>query len=169
MRNQGFSLIEIIVAVGLFTVVAMLAVGSLFILTSAEKRVASVQSNQDNMRFAMELMSREIRTGDGAFYSDLCGASCFEAKIGTGETVRYTLGAGRIMRQIIGDPLAHAITGPEVSIEKLNFALRAANPYSDDIQAHVTIVLEGVAQKDTPNAVTLNLQTSVTPLRINAY
>lgn len=170
MHNKGFSLIEIIVAVGLFTVVAMLTVGSLFILTSAEKRVASVQANQDNIRFTMELMSREIRTGDGAFYSISpgCRPSCFSFELPTGEVVEYTLDSGRIFRQVnSGSP--YAITGSEVSIEILSFDLKAADPYGDDIQPHVTIALKGVAQKNTPNATTLNVQTSITPLLINVY
>lgn len=163
--TRGFSLIEIIVAVGVFTVVAMLTVGSLLILTAAEKRVASVQINQDNIRFAVDLMSREIRTSNGADYSDECGTSCLTVRLADGNLVTYSLVGTRLMRQVEGLE-AHAITGPDVSIEIFSVAVKSPD-YSDNVQAHVTFAIKGVAQKNTPNETDLYVQTSITPLALN--
>ena len=90
--SGGFTLIELIVAVGVFTVIATLAVGSLLVMIDAEEKVFNVQTNQDNVRFVLEAMGRSIRTGifyNKAFagYPNQCttgqhitppGTDCFE-------------------------------------------------------------------------------------------
>ena len=66
----GFTLLEMIVAVGVFAVLASLSVGSLLMLTGAQKKAASLQSIQDNLRFALEAMSKDIRFGDQYYCSN---------------------------------------------------------------------------------------------------
>lgn len=61
--KRGFSLIEMLVAVALFASVAIVAIGSVVILIQGQKKSFFVQTNQDNVRFAIEAISREIRTG----------------------------------------------------------------------------------------------------------
>lgn len=62
-EDKGFTLIELVVAVGIFALVATLSVSSLLVLTATETRVFAVQTAQDNLRYALETMAREIRTG----------------------------------------------------------------------------------------------------------
>src|SRR3989338_10090490 len=66
----GFTLLEMIVAVGVFAVLASLSVGSLLMLTGAQKKAATLQSIQDNLRFALEAMSKDARFGDQFYCSD---------------------------------------------------------------------------------------------------
>lgn len=60
---QAFTLVELIVSVGLFSLIATTAVGALLVLTSGEQKTHNVQTSQDNIRFAIESMAREIRAG----------------------------------------------------------------------------------------------------------
>ena len=63
-RSQaGFSLIEMIVSLGLFSVVATVAVGSFLVILAANKQLQTEQSVLTNLSFAIDGMSREIRTG----------------------------------------------------------------------------------------------------------
>ncbi len=61
--QKGFTLVEMIVALAVFTVVALIAVGALLKITSANKKSQTLKTTINNLNFALESMSREIRTG----------------------------------------------------------------------------------------------------------
>lgn len=61
--KRGFTLLELIVALGVFTIVVGTSTASLIILINAQRKTFFVQTNQDNIRFSLEVMAREIRTG----------------------------------------------------------------------------------------------------------
>lgn len=62
-KQQGFSLLELIVAVGIFSIAATVVVGSFLSLLTAQRRAAANQQAMDNIRFAMDAMAKEIRVG----------------------------------------------------------------------------------------------------------
>ena len=62
--NQlGFTLIEMIVSLGVFSVVVTTAVGAMLVLISTNQQLQSEQSVMTNLAFALDTMTREIRTG----------------------------------------------------------------------------------------------------------
>jgi len=183
--NRGFTLIEMLVALVIFSFVALLSVGSLLILTSSERRIATIQTSQDNVRFGIEAAAREIRTGINYQNSTTCaGASdCFEFLNADGNIVVYRrstnqvdcdsrqpAGQGcitRAVRMLPSDPLIyHSITGPDVSVDGLLFILHGGIP-TDTLQPRVTIVVNAVAGKATKNETEIFVQTSVSQLRLD--
>lgn len=58
-----------IVSLGIFAVVAVIAVGALLKITDANKKAQTLKSSINNINFAMESMSREIRMGSN-YYCD---------------------------------------------------------------------------------------------------
>ncbi len=66
-RSLGFTLIEMIVALAIFSVVAVVALGALMKIISANKKAQSLMSAMTNINFALESMSREMRVGSN-FY-----------------------------------------------------------------------------------------------------
>lgn len=70
MRNRGFSLLELIVAMGVFSIAAVVVVGSFISLLDAQRRAVANQTAMDNIRFAMDAMAKEIRTGSN--YANTC-------------------------------------------------------------------------------------------------
>ena len=62
--KKGFSLIEMIVAVGIFSVAALIGVTALLSLTVSQRKAIAIQSAYDNMRFGVEVISKDLRTGD---------------------------------------------------------------------------------------------------------
>ncbi len=62
-RQQGFTLIEMIVSLGVFSVVVLAAVGALLILVATSRQLQGEQSVMTNLSFALDSMTREIRTG----------------------------------------------------------------------------------------------------------
>jgi prepilin-type N-terminal cleavage/methylation domain-containing protein len=61
--QAGFTLIEMIVSLALFSVVVTVAVGALLMLVGANDELQGEQSIMTNLSFALDSMSREIRTG----------------------------------------------------------------------------------------------------------
>ncbi len=62
-HNQGFSLIEMIVALGIFSIVVTTAVGSLIVVINNNQKLQAEQSAMTNLAFALDSMTREIRMG----------------------------------------------------------------------------------------------------------
>ena len=78
MKSKGFTLIEIIVSLGIFSIVAVIAIGALVRVTSANRQAQAIQSGINNISFIMDSMSRELRTGKTytcAYGSDLLNLS----------------------------------------------------------------------------------------------
>ncbi|MBU6427196.1 type II secretion system GspH family protein [Patescibacteria group bacterium] len=69
-KISGFTLIEMIVALGLFSVVAVIALGSLVKIISANQKAQALQATFTNLNFALESMSRELRMGT-VYHCDL--------------------------------------------------------------------------------------------------
>lgn len=59
----GFSLVEMIVSLALFSIVVTVAVGALLSLIATNQQLQAEQSVMTNLSFALDSMTREIRTG----------------------------------------------------------------------------------------------------------
>jgi prepilin-type N-terminal cleavage/methylation domain-containing protein len=70
MNNRGFTLVEMIVSLAIFSVVAVIAIGALLKVIDANKKAQSIQSSVTNLNFAMESMSRDLRTGTNYYCSN---------------------------------------------------------------------------------------------------
>src|SRR3954471_17274640 len=64
-QPQGFTLVEMIVSVAIFMFVMVIAIGSLVSIIGADRKAQSIQSVADNLQFALDDMSRSVRTGIG--------------------------------------------------------------------------------------------------------
>lgn len=60
---RGFTLIEVIVALGIFSTVTLIAINIFVTVTGVQKRVASTQKVQEDVRYIVEAMAQQIRLG----------------------------------------------------------------------------------------------------------
>lgn len=60
---RGFTLIELMVSVTIFIIVMVISLGSLLSISSAERKAEAFKSVMNNLSFALESMSRTVRTG----------------------------------------------------------------------------------------------------------
>ena len=67
VTQSGFTLVEMIVSLALFSVVITIAVGALLVLIASNERFQEEQSVMTNLSFAIDSMTREIRTGVNYF------------------------------------------------------------------------------------------------------
>lgn len=63
-HKRGFTLIEMLVALALFTMVITACLGSLLVLVDVNSQAQAVQRNINSIAFALDVMTRDIRTGD---------------------------------------------------------------------------------------------------------
>ena len=61
--KRGFTLIEVLVSVALFTVVMVIALGALLAISSSDRKAESLKSVINNLNFSIDSMSRAVRTG----------------------------------------------------------------------------------------------------------
>ncbi len=148
--DKGFTLIEIIVAVGLFTVVMTLASGAYLIMISANRQAQSVATGINNLSFALETMTRNIRTGTD-YGCPTGGIDCpgggdsFQFRNENGILVTYSRSSLLSAIQEVKGAAVRTLTDPSVNISSLMFyvsgtATRASGEYW---QPRVTIIVSG--------------------------
>jgi len=62
--KRGFTLVEVLVASAIITVVMIVAIGSIITMQDANRKAQAVRAIIDNLHGALENMSRKIRTGN---------------------------------------------------------------------------------------------------------
>jgi prepilin-type N-terminal cleavage/methylation domain-containing protein len=171
--NAGFTLIEMIVAVFLFTVVMVVATAALATVINANRRVQGAQNVMNNLNFALDSMTRSIRTGNqyctGATCAD--GASSFSFVDTDGNDVTYRLsqdadGHGFIERSnsSLNVGAFVPLTAPEVDVKTLEFYVAGEGAYAngDTNQPHVLILVRGTAGETVKTTVPFDIETIVT-------
>lgn len=63
LRSGGFTLIEIMVALGLFTIVITISLGSILSIFDANRRAQSSKTIVDNLNYTIESLARTVRFG----------------------------------------------------------------------------------------------------------
>ncbi|MCR4333976.1 MAG: prepilin-type N-terminal cleavage/methylation domain-containing protein [Patescibacteria group bacterium] len=163
-KNRGYTLIELIVSVGLFAIVMLLASGAYLIMIGINRQVQGIATGIDNLSFALETMTRTIRTGT-EYGCPSVGVDCpsggasFSVTDEKGAGVSYTLsspgGNGVIMQNGV------ALTDPSVNVSSLTFyAFGTAS--SDAFQPHVTIVVSGTVSYAAGKSEPFTVETGAT-------
>jgi prepilin-type N-terminal cleavage/methylation domain-containing protein len=62
-RRTGFTLVELLVAIALFSILVSVAAGGFVNALRAERQTAAIMAAQSNVGIALEEMAREMRTG----------------------------------------------------------------------------------------------------------
>jgi prepilin-type N-terminal cleavage/methylation domain-containing protein len=174
-RSQnGFTLIELLVAIGLFAIIMTLAAGAYLIMIHATMQAQAISTGIDNLSFALETMTREIRTGTDYSCGTVLGAGDCSAGLSSmtfkntyGDTVTYRVSGGSIVRTDTppsGSPVSASITDPSVDVTQLTFYVFGSQPYAlggDTTQARAEIIVAG--QIETAGATEpFNVETGAT-------
>lgn len=164
-NKYGFSLIEMLVAVALFTIVMLIGAGSLLSLVDANRKAQALNSVINNLNFALESMSRNLRVGtnyncDGIVDCPSGGTSLsFTSSEGENMVYRYDSSAKLIERSKDGGTYI-TITAPEVTIDEFAFVVEGASP-TDNLQPKIIIKIRGTAGVKKKVKTNFNLQTTV--------
>lgn len=181
--SRGFTLIEMIVSVALFSVVMFVSVGALLAIADANRKANSLRITMDNLNFAMESMSRTIRTGSGyscdtvpviqPAYGENCpeGGSLFSFTDQNGEivTYKYDDSAESVAVKRNSGNFAN-ITSPEIQVENLTFYITGVGATGSNAghQPRVVIVIKGKAGTTVKTQTSFSIQTTVSQRRVES-
>lgn len=160
-KNEGFTLIELLVTVTVFSIL-MTIVGGIFTQAlNLQRRAFMLQVLEENGRFSLETMAREIRFSEISNLPTNCPMSVsgtLNLKHPVNGNIEYKLENGAIHRIVEG--VDSVITSDEVEITKLDFCIMGTNK-NDDKQPRITVLL--TIKTGEQNAQELDLQTTITP------
>jgi prepilin-type N-terminal cleavage/methylation domain-containing protein len=187
--TRGFSLIELIVAMGLFSLVMLVATSAYYTLIGLDRRARATNDVVNNVSFAVDSMSRGMRTGtnyqcydgspdaDGNSTNGNCTcAAYFDTNLSKyvtyhlmgsqgNHSIGRTVGAGGPLS--CNDAQATSITAPSINISTLAFYIQGAGA-SDDYQPHIIYTVKGSMPADNKgNTTTFTIQGNATQRRID--
>lgn len=161
-----------VVSIGLFSLIMVAAIGVTIGISNAQAHAAATQAILDNMRFSLELITKEMRTGSDYAYTSH-GFNCngtpgseisFKTSLGE-QRVYYLNGETNTIMRIkasIRCEDALPFTAEEVGVQLLNFQLRGHAIGPGDGQPTITIAVtmrSKIAKQQFRTE--MNLQTTV--------
>ncbi|MDP2704922.1 MAG: type II secretion system protein [Patescibacteria group bacterium] len=185
--NKGYTLVETLVSLGIFMIVAFIAITALFLITDAHRRAQATRAIVDNLDFSIEEIVRSAR--DGRLYN--CGSeSDLTAQIAAGnngigtfrncldgtyiafepptgdvlspsDQVIYRLNGNAVHKSVDGGTSFITLTDPAVTINDLKFYISGADP-RDGIQSKVLMILRAETRIKGEEKAVFNIQTTIT-------
>lgn len=179
IKNSGFTLIELIVAVSIFTIVVFVGLATFIALSKNQAASIPFDNEARSANLAMELMANKIRGADSISISDsqpdyqLTVSNSGNPKVFTlfnangGPTLGNTCPLksspcfiGMLMTDSKGSDV-YRLTSPDVNVSYLEFRGKS----SDKPYASIKIVIENRWKKS--GEVPLTLSTLAVPLKTN--
>lgn len=161
-HRLGFTLVELLIAMAIFTVVTSIATGAFIRALRTQRQLVSFAAANSNLSLVLEQMAREIRVGRNFEQTDRISLKFKNAK-GEDITYAYDEQAQSISRAVgFGSP--QALTSDNVTIRQLDFQLQFAG--NDAYPARITIAA-AVAPKETGVSTSVvHIQTTVSARNI---
>lgn len=154
-KESGLTMIELIVSVGIFSLVVGMTIGTFILALASQRRIIALRNVEDNTRFTIEVIAREIRTGVN--FSG--GGSALSFTNAAGQSVVYRLNSNAIEKSINGGSTYSAVTGSEITVNYLNFYL-AGQAIGDGLQPRITVVI-GITGQVGNQTANLKVQTTI--------
>lgn len=195
-HERGFTLIETLVAVGLFTIVTTIASSAFLAMINADRTSRQLRIATDNLNLTIEDMSRRIKTGtrygcdpvsnpgsvngtndcvngrESIAFTDQNGVRTMY-KLGLGTSDSNTGGCGdplyELTRRCIlrfSDGAWTPVTSYEINITKLRFFVRGSSS-ADVVQPYVIILVDGELGVPPKPVTKFKVQTMVTQRQLD--
>lgn len=183
--SRGYSLLEMIVSVGLFSIVMLVATGAYLALIDIDRKARSVNELVANLSFGVDSMARSIRTGiyygcgssggspGGTNGNPTCTTPMFSfLDTNINQKVTYKLLSDGVIGRCVGsscvaDSAFTGLTDPRITIATtstigLVFYVKGIGT-TDNTQPQVTFIIKGTMPSDSKGGVTpFVLQTTAT-------
>jgi len=155
-NSRGFTLVELLVAMGLFVVLIGIATGGFIRALRTQRLMVALMAANDNVSSALEQMAREIRTGydfNKISETELQFVNTYDIK------VSYKLNDKTIERCVEESGLWNCkkITAEKVNISNFKINLLDNNDYPPRITISLSV---GINNKYFEN-VSINVQTTI--------
>lgn len=177
-HKSGFTLLEMVVSLGIFSALVVAAIGITLGVSNAHLRASQIQTTQDNIRFSLELITKEMRTGSGytlTAVGNSCGGNSnpvgqpseitFDTSLGDKRTYYLDIAGKRIMRILNGSTNCAAdavpFTAEDVEVERFLMRLSGSLPGPSDGQPRVTVTLKVKAVDPRKQGSSMEIETTV--------
>ncbi|PIQ91399.1 MAG: hypothetical protein COV70_03885 [Parcubacteria group bacterium CG11_big_fil_rev_8_21_14_0_20_39_22] len=168
--KAGFSLIELIVATGLFVTVSVIAVGSLLSIVGANQKAQAMETVMNNLNFSLESMARNLRMGSRYHCGDTgniqterdCAQNGddFVAFLSvSGANTIYALQDGSVVVSTNGGSTYFPLTSPAATIDHLLFYVDGTGSAAE--QPRILITISGEVNERDRTRTRFNMQTLV--------
>ncbi len=189
-KQKGFTLIEMLVSVALFSIVVMISLGAILTILDANRKARTLTEVMSNLNFAVEMITRSLKTGvepqngqvDGGWVSvdsivlseDDAGTERFKR-----QKTRYKKmeDSGRGYIAVCSDfdfedngcPSKDwsAITSEMIDVQQFETIVVGGGKNNDNTQPRVHIFLKGTVKINAKISSDFSLQTTVSQRRLN--
>lgn len=161
-NNKGFTIIELIVVLSIFSIILATVVGIFVVSLQTQRSAIVLVEAQDNLGLALEQMAREIRMGLFDSSSNSLDFDEINFKNASGWKITYKFSefeGGSIERCV--DAECYPITSKNIKVE--NFYIRAINfggPY------RITMKFIASSKDERLKDIRFNIQTTVSARNI---
>lgn len=160
-RSSAFTLIEVLVSVGLFVMV-MITLSQVYISVVRSERIAyALLNSENNIRNSLEIMARSIRLGKDFERTGNGRQICFQYFLeGNWQKICYRFKeTDGTLEKLSEDGPFVSILDPQLTVNHLQFYIKGGD---SDSQASIIIVME-VSTSVKQQEYLFNVQTAVTP------
>ncbi|HEV7121368.1 MAG TPA: prepilin-type N-terminal cleavage/methylation domain-containing protein [Candidatus Paceibacterota bacterium] len=159
--RSGFTLVEMIVSVGLFAIVMLVSTGAYLSLISLDRKARATNDLVTNLSFSIDTMERTLRTGSNfqCAGGTNCGGSGGTSLTFTndqGQTVTYRYDAthhaiGQCVNALCNDTTNLTLTDPRINITNMQFYVRGVGTTGADqlVQPWATFTVTGTLTPDS--------------------
>lgn len=156
IQLKGFTLIEVMVAVSIFTVVVTIGIGALMSVISVNKRVQAQREVVNGLSFALETMGRRLRLAD------------VTQPINTGSNFIQFLDSETqaviLYQRTAGDKITVSTGGQQIELTPSGFMVTKFESITSGTGTKKLITLRIVGNITTGGTTTpISLQTSISP------
>lgn len=157
-KNQkGFTLVEMLVSVGIFTVIITIAMGALLVVYDTYRKTRTLKNAMENVNIATESVIKRIRTGDNFSCFSFDPTNCMHFAFRGKNNVQYEYSWNSTTRQLTTrscpfvatetpcpmSVLMRPVNSPDVLINSVKFYTYGLG--DDLLQDSVTVTMSGLA------------------------
>ncbi|HEY4489724.1 MAG TPA: type II secretion system protein [Candidatus Paceibacterota bacterium] len=171
---NGFTLVEMLVAISVFIIVVTISLGAVLSVLDAGRKAKYLKTVMTNLNFTLELMTREIKFGKNYYAgfdnalphtatqdSSSGGSALFTFTNNEGNSIIYTWGGNQIRKYTDSTTNYIGITSPEVIVTNLRFYVFNSAPTPDTGQPRVVVIARGYVGSKPTSQSSFILQTTI--------
>lgn len=145
-KSKGLTLIELIVAMGIFSVIIVIVVGLFVATLKGYRKSAALQNVQENARFLLDFMTKEIRqstitsvVGAGGYHGNT-----LNIRRPDNTNITYIFDGTNIQRTVVGSPSSSGSINSQQVMVSGGFFISGTTggTGADSFQPKVTISLK---------------------------
>ncbi len=185
-NNRGFTLVEMMVSVAIFSIVVMIALGAILTILDANRKARTLTEVMSNLNFSVEMITRSLKTGVEPNYQEgilSVGAIVLDEEGFKREKTRYKLSVdnsdpdnsiGQIIQCVDKDYTDNncdadtwvPVTSESVDVDKFEI-LVVGTDTEGLVQPRTQIIISGTVKVSEKISSSFSLQTSVSQRRLN--